>query len=168
MPRNEYVQLARIGYWYSKHEPNLPHPIEGFWDASTKKRVVEYLKAGDTAVRWRGWSNCRVCDEHNGSQCLTDGTWVWPEGLAHYVEAHGTQLPPLFVAWVVLDQPDYFRDEISAFDWEKMCGAQGDSRVDVSQLPTVREEIAASASKELAKSLDEEFLVRIKKLTSDD
>ena len=32
-----------------------------------------------------------------GSWDLTDGTWVWPEGLAHYIEAHGVILPEEFV-----------------------------------------------------------------------
>ena len=33
-----------------------------------------------------------------GTQDLTDGTWVWPEGLAHYVRVHGIALPDEFVA----------------------------------------------------------------------
>lgn len=32
-----------------------------------------------------------------GSKCLTDGNWVWPEGLAHYIEAHEVRLPDEFV-----------------------------------------------------------------------
>jgi hypothetical protein len=32
-----------------------------------------------------------------GSQDLTDGVWVWPEGLAHYVSAHSVRLPEMFL-----------------------------------------------------------------------
>jgi hypothetical protein len=32
-----------------------------------------------------------------GSRCLTDGLWVWPEGLAHYVEHHDVYLPAEFL-----------------------------------------------------------------------
>ena len=32
-----------------------------------------------------------------GSHCLTDGAWVWPEGLTHYVECHDVRLPGEFV-----------------------------------------------------------------------
>jgi hypothetical protein len=32
---------------------------------------------------------------------LSDGVWLWPEGLAHYVEAHGVRLPDEFVAYAV-------------------------------------------------------------------
>lgn len=41
-----------------------------------------------------GTSFCRVCGQANGSAELTDGVrFVWPEGLAHYVEAHNVRLP---------------------------------------------------------------------------
>jgi hypothetical protein len=45
-----------------------------------------------------------------GSRDLSDGTWVWPEGLAHYVERHNVVLPEAFVhtmragAWAVPDE----------------------------------------------------------------
>ena len=32
-----------------------------------------------------------------GSRDLTDGVWVWPEGLAHYVRDHGVVLPTSFI-----------------------------------------------------------------------
>jgi hypothetical protein len=32
-----------------------------------------------------------------GSRDLTDGVWVWPEGLAHYVEEHDVMLPDAFL-----------------------------------------------------------------------
>ena len=45
-----------------------------------------------------------------GSWDLTDGTWVWPQGLSHYVEVHGVVLPEEFVSHVlsgpVLVKPD--------------------------------------------------------------
>ena len=32
-----------------------------------------------------------------GGQEFWDGDWVWPEGLAHYVETHSVMLPEPFV-----------------------------------------------------------------------
>lgn len=32
-----------------------------------------------------------------GSCDFTDGVWIWPEGLAHYVEKHDVILPDDFV-----------------------------------------------------------------------
>lgn len=35
-----------------------------------------------------------------GHRDLTDGVYVWPEGLAHYVKAHAVRLPDDFLAHV--------------------------------------------------------------------
>jgi hypothetical protein len=32
-----------------------------------------------------------------GSYDFTDGVWVWPEGLSHYVEIHCVRLPAEFI-----------------------------------------------------------------------
>jgi hypothetical protein len=32
-----------------------------------------------------------------GSREFTDGEWVWPEGLVHYVECHSVVLPEIFI-----------------------------------------------------------------------
>ena len=48
-----------------------------------------------------GYSFCRFAcgtpDEEMGSIDLYDGVWVWPEGLAHYVECHSVCLPDEFI-----------------------------------------------------------------------
>jgi len=33
-----------------------------------------------------------------GSSDLTDGTWIWPEGLPIYVEKYNVELPEEFIA----------------------------------------------------------------------
>jgi len=43
---------------------------------------------------------CRFCGREIGFRELTDGRWVWPEGLGHYVEAHDVRLPEAFLASV--------------------------------------------------------------------
>jgi hypothetical protein len=32
-----------------------------------------------------------------GSADLTDGLWIWPEGLCHYIDVHSVRLPDEFV-----------------------------------------------------------------------
>jgi hypothetical protein len=55
-----------------------------------------------------GYSPCRLCDNvTNGNLDLTDGSYLWPQGLAHYVRDHHVRLPAEFVAHVRL------RDELS-------------------------------------------------------
>ena len=41
----------------------------------------------------------------NGNLELTDGTFLWPEGLAHYVRDHDVRLPTAFVEHI-LQQDD--------------------------------------------------------------
>jgi hypothetical protein len=63
--------------------------------------VLAYLRAGQVWIRFHGWSYCRFeCEVEPsvlGDCDLTDGVWMWPEGLAHYVEAHSVRLPDEFV-----------------------------------------------------------------------
>ena len=44
-----------------------------------------------------GYSWCRfrcgIPDRELGCSEMTDGVWIWPDGLAHYVEVHGVPLP---------------------------------------------------------------------------
>jgi hypothetical protein len=53
-----------------------------------------------------------------GDSDLTDGTWLWPQGLVHYVAVHGVALPQEFVAHVsakggvVSDLSDDLRSEL--------------------------------------------------------
>lgn len=47
-----------------------------------------------------GVSTCRMCGTPNGAGEFTDGVYVWPEGLAHYVQEHSVRLPAEFLAHV--------------------------------------------------------------------
>lgn len=101
--------LRAVGYWNSPADRvsdghRFPDPallVCTDWCAPERKQIVAYLRAGQTYAQWRGLSYCRfrcgVSDCDMGSRCLTDGLWVWPEGLPHYVECHGVRLPDEFV-----------------------------------------------------------------------
>jgi len=56
-----------------------------------------------------------------GTRCLTDGRWVWPEGLAHYIEVHHVRLPEEYVE--VMKQNDWKIPELEI--WPTL-GSQGD------------------------------------------
>ncbi len=97
--------LNAVGYWITGlQDEKLPAPQEvvGVMPADQRARLVEYLAAGMTRETWLGMSWCRFgCGiDHGlmGSRDLTDGVWVWPEGLAHYVREHQVILPDEFVA----------------------------------------------------------------------
>jgi hypothetical protein len=102
--------VRAVGYWRSTLGPcegtvdRLPHPadlVTPGWLAGNRDRIISYLRAGRTFAEWRGLSYCRFRCATDiramGSRCLTDGEWVWPEGLAHYIECHEVRLPQEFV-----------------------------------------------------------------------
>ena len=102
------VHLRVIGIWKDpRHNQgmDLPDPknlVDPGWRKGDRDRIVRYLKSGTLRSREMGWSYCRigcgVADQEMGTTDLSDGLWVWPEGLAHYVEAHEIRLPDEFIA----------------------------------------------------------------------
>jgi hypothetical protein len=99
-------ELMRVGYWQEpgfvsallSGLPRVEDCVDTNWDPAERARVIGYLKRGKVKDQWMGYSDCRLCGALNGSACLTDGVYVWPEGFAHYLEAHGVKPPQHFVA----------------------------------------------------------------------
>lgn len=96
-------RLEVLGWWFNPHAPTvlpLPQRLVGGLDDHARAAVLAHLRAGRTLVTWPAASFCRFdCGIGElGTQDLTDGTFVWPDGLAHYVERHDVRLPEHFVA----------------------------------------------------------------------
>lgn len=117
-----FQPVQAVGYWRSLpkfHDAandRFPNPallVSPEWREGERSQIISYLKSGWTYAQSRGMSYCRlecgIAYEQMGSRCLSDGEWVWPEGLAHYVEAHQVRLPGEFIegmirhAWRVPD-----------------------------------------------------------------
>jgi len=98
-------RLEVLGWWFSPFAPStLPRPqaLVGGLEPVARALVLGYLRAGKVLVTFPEASFCRFdCGETAmGTKDLTDGRYVWPEGLAHYVERHDVRLPDAFVAHV--------------------------------------------------------------------
>ncbi len=98
-------RLEVLGWWFHEEAPDAyPRPQLLVSPCNEKERndAVAYLRAGHTVVAYEASSHCRfACGEPDmGHRDLTDGTFVWPDGLAHYVEHHDVRLPSHFVAHV--------------------------------------------------------------------
>jgi hypothetical protein len=82
--------MKRIGFWrkfvVSKEE--LSWPEEGKLPLDTKQKIVDFLNKGKVYKVTRGWSNCRICGKMNGTICLKNGEFIYPEGYAHYIIDH--------------------------------------------------------------------------------
>ncbi len=99
-----------IGYWspperglqsVAEMDPGYPDPRQliGGWDRTEQDAVIAYLRGTGVhyGMKWMGYSCCRICGGFNGTADNSDGEWVWPSGLIHYVRDHDVRLPTEFV-----------------------------------------------------------------------
>ena len=134
--------MKLIGYWIEDlkdEEFCAPQEVVGFLPPEVRTRLANYLDAG--TVDWGnsqfGFSWCRffcgASDREMGSKELTDGCWIWPEGLSHYVRAHGILLPEEFVAHALANgsapsgadsQRAVWGDSPSMDYWHNWCAAK--------------------------------------------
>lgn len=106
---SQYPNLRYLGYWKTRDKrytrdprPNPQDFVDLTWGPSHREAVVAYLQSGTLLYFWIGSSTCRFCKlRPNGKLCLTDGTFGWPEGLAHYVQEHGLRPPQEFIEHVL-------------------------------------------------------------------
>jgi len=132
-PDSPRLGMKAIGYWKIEVDPKIssllgrdtakeeplpdPRDFVGEWeDDYVKQRVVSYIKNAPAIIHWKGWSECRFgCPATSGgiyargldlgSACLSDGTYVWPEGFHHYLDVHNV-IPPRVFLMHVLSKPD--------------------------------------------------------------
>jgi hypothetical protein len=98
------IMLRGVGFWRNRSGSWLPHPaylVDEAWETADRGRIVQYLRDGIEQSVYLGYSYCRFAGgpprEQMGCSDLTDGAWVWPEGLWHYVERYAVRLPNEFV-----------------------------------------------------------------------
>jgi hypothetical protein len=111
------VRVRLIGYWRGESDDHLPDPrdfVDETWDDRERDLVARYLEEGFSPWAFAGYSQCRICGKANGCAELTDGVYLWPEGLAHYVREHSVKLPD-----DVLDHITHRQDELSALDVDR-------------------------------------------------
>lgn len=98
-------RLILIGYWDGPETGRTWPAVEDFvddsWDQEERDLVASYLCTGLVARTYMGYSRCRFCGRDNGDLELSDGQFVWPDGLSHYVSDHGVRLPDRFVKHVL-------------------------------------------------------------------
>jgi hypothetical protein len=99
--------LRYIGYWYRVKGDGRADPadyIDEGWDEGERELVASYVSDGElmTLASWRGYSWCRFkCGKGvEGTRCLTDGKYAWPEGFAHYIREHSVRPPAEFIEHV--------------------------------------------------------------------
>ena len=102
MEKKDKRTYIGIGYWYNDDHEYFPDPawfVEENYEEEEKKKVIEYIKNSKALMHSRGVSWCRFnCGiDVPGSSDMTDGEYVYPSGLVHYVEYHNVKLPKEFL-----------------------------------------------------------------------
>ncbi|MEK6833230.1 MAG: hypothetical protein AABY32_04230 [Nanoarchaeota archaeon] len=101
-------KIQIVGYW-NNYQPTpdgliavgdyiWPQELISENKIENMEQIVHYLLNGNKAVGYMGFSGCRICNKHLGSYDYTDGTWMWPEKLEHYVSEHNVILPEEFIS----------------------------------------------------------------------
>jgi hypothetical protein len=129
--------MKAVGFWIRDALDNdFIHPSEvvGLMPQADAIAVAAHLRKGRVAEQYRGFSWCRcrcgISDQEMGSRDMTDGEWLWPEGLSHYVEAHRVALPDEFVTHArnpVVPKPSGEVDEVDLSAWVSWCRAHRNS-----------------------------------------
>lgn len=108
----EAGKLIAIGYWDGPQTgsgwPPAHRFVDAAWDRDDRDMVAEYVALGIPMRYWMGYSQCRFCGKNNGVSDRSDGVYIWPEGLTHYVTEHDVRLPDRFT--------EHVRTQIEAFE----------------------------------------------------
>ena len=103
----QVLEILKIGYWSAENEYQDYPSARDFIGEHTypgQQKIIEYLQQG-SPMPWitPGVSECRICGFSNRSRDLSDGKYMWPEGLAHYLQEHNLRLPQEFEDHVASD-----------------------------------------------------------------
>lgn len=107
------MTLIEVGFWRRFEDKSVdpgdlrPWPSSPSFasdgsdiDIHQKETLLEYLSLGLIESYEFGYATCRVCGYHcdeMGCCSLSDGIYVWPEGLNHYINEHDIILPKDFI-----------------------------------------------------------------------
>jgi hypothetical protein len=124
-------KLTGIGYWHSIYEPMYPDPghfVDDTWDNEEKEKIAAYLRSGhqmDYAFGGVSWCRFRCGFRDLGSLEFTDGKYLWPEGLVHYIEKHNVKLPQEVIDFMLVNkaiEPVNDNYEVDWTWWENQSG----------------------------------------------
>ncbi len=88
------------------HEPSLRDAVQTVATPDAAN-MLRYLNAGQLLIATAGVVSDVLdpkCGIIGAPHILTDGTYVWPAILAHYVERHHVRLPGEFVSHMVTNR----------------------------------------------------------------
>ncbi|HEY1187308.1 MAG TPA: hypothetical protein VGE74_06600 [Gemmata sp.] len=103
----EFDRLTWPHNWYGIWEgtvyttenlPNIHFAIDPFWEPDDKGGLMAYI--AQAPINWVSTPSCRclLCESKLPQICYqSDGYWVWPRSLSHYLYWHSVVLPERLV-----------------------------------------------------------------------
>ena len=95
-----------VGFWPAELcDENGNFDIEYYrnenWQCPNKDKIIQYLKSCNAVAGQVASIKCPECDIMLPRASYSyDNVWLWPDQLAHEVEAHNIVLPDNFVAHI--------------------------------------------------------------------
>ncbi len=93
-----------FGFWSGggqgeAHLPRLEVWIAPDWQPTDKAGLLRYIEQSPVVVAASTpQTPCLICDKRlSSSSFQSDGVWLWPQDLIHYLNAHQVRLPEALV-----------------------------------------------------------------------
>jgi hypothetical protein len=117
--------MRPIGFWIDSLQDTdriPPQEVVRPLPDDIRTAVGDYLDSGDVVQTYRGHLHCRFACGHSMVHTeLSDGRWLWPADLGHYVRDHGVALPQDFVDHVLSGTPHVPESEPDPDYWDRWC-----------------------------------------------
>jgi hypothetical protein len=124
------MSVRSIGFWINSLKDTdriPPQELVRPLPDDVRRIVSDYLDQGEAARSYRSSLECRFhCGHSVHHRELSDGRWVWPADLGHYVRDHGVALPKEFIDHALSGTPRIPTSERvpsspDAGPWERWC-----------------------------------------------
>ena len=99
-PHRWFGYFSQSGYVATKL-PSLDEVTDPGWTPADRAKLCDYLKrAPVTVTSFERDHKCSLCGAEIGNPTAhqSDGLWLWPLCLPHFVEFHSVRLPDSLVA----------------------------------------------------------------------
>ena len=115
-----------FGFWRDEQSPesNLPllaDWVDPLWTPQDRLELIEYVRSAPMVVATSGQKACALCDaELSVSSFQSDGAWLWPQDLGHYMANHGVRLPDAFAMHIKANgyqTPDVVNVKLDELSW---------------------------------------------------
>jgi hypothetical protein len=92
------VQIINLLRLIGDENSKIKKELVTYSQEPDEEKLLSYLSNGRIWVAVASLERCVFCDHFAGPRTyMTDGKWLWPKFILHYVEVHDLQLPASFL-----------------------------------------------------------------------